>query len=238
MAKNAELLHSGDTAERRMRGTLGPGAYGLPDQNADRARGRLMKLLPTLFANEVAELAWKTAATWCQDHGFMWHRSPCEWAVLRLELAQELHRELPDPGFPLDFGATTPYRTVTQILPACTVPTITWVPFANLDADGLPETRTEATARAHRVIEEKFDVIEDLAVHLGGVPAVDKRSDDHYIWLAHAQVRGLTNEQIAAESHQSLSAVSDALAELRKLIGLDPPRRPGRKPKYLSQPQK
>ncbi|MGD0578833.1 MAG: hypothetical protein ABSC08_07885 [Bryobacteraceae bacterium] len=233
MAKAREKLHHSCTAEKRKLEYLGPDPYATPNQIAKAAWRRFFEAMELKAPDVVAELRGTDrmeAAAWCLKHGLTFQGSASRHATIEAGLRQGVWLFWLDPGYVPNFDIV-----LADVVSHCEVPLSPAVVAVNWFAG---ETEEEAYVRTCGDVQRELRRTKDLLRQAGCVDTPQKDGDQHFVWLVHSQVLGFSNRKIAKEFHrgsvdspgkvEGCGAVSDALAKLRKLMKLDPPRKPGR----------
>jgi len=240
MAKNAELLHPGDTAEKHERAVLGLGTRGTRAELRQAYAVRFLEVLAARAPDKVAKLHSMDAAHWCQTLRLTSRGKPCESVLTVVQAAQELHGIDPELFKATDIPAGMPVpviRSWFEDMPAsaCVIGPFWWNPFSSLDDHGQPENRKAAYDRICAVVDWKLRATERLAKHAGGVPA-----DCEAEWFEWAVAFQCLGDGVPAITEQAGRArpdvivtrtVNQGIKHVLDMIGMDRrSEKPGRRP--------
>jgi len=207
---------------------LGQGQVASPDEQVWEARRLFLRavfevkpetywsLFPTGYGQEAYD-AWR--CRWNDDLRIMiaewqkyWHLSDpwladAAYATLRARLRWHIQ------GCTALWGGD---RFVTPQARSGALGGILALPIVELHWNPVAETREEARARLHALIDDELDRVETESTH----PVTRSKSPDHFVWLARYQVVRESKELIADTTGHDRSQVGRAVSELAGFIGL------------------
>ena len=178
---------------------------------------------------------WHLTPDWCADYAL--------WTLGHWRRQEKLRRERDLPPLPpREFGRSYGWDWV---FPECythrRVPINYDEQRFDFSAEGWTVIKT-TRAEAEQALRAEFDAalaryldrMEQLAEARGLVPAPQRRSHEHFAWLAQYQLRGRSYREIAEEACRDRKTIADAVRDIAALIELPlrPTGRPGRPRKF------
>ena len=236
-AKNAELLHSGDTAEKRKGLHLGFGNYATADEIQWVTRYLFLEALavvaPDLIgkliltevmaelssADVVAHRFLTDPVQWCRDRHLTFRGEVCAWALHAARAAQGLKQHAPNglPIWPVVPGVRS--RPGRFPVSPCVI-TPGWDPST--------ETLADYKSRFYATCNQHFEAIEAAMKAPGAVPTPVKRKPEHFIWAVRFQCLEDDVPTIAKEVRELRKSddvdervINQGISPILKRIGID-----------------